>query len=268
MVCLDCGLVLDAPLLGAGPGPAWWSQPGPVRLRGEPPPAEPPRHETFHGPSSSAAAPLGEGEEEEERGWRGGVLDALDRLGLDGNSELAAAACGTYARIYARRPARAGFRKTGAKQRIALAFAVSNALTRGGAPRPIDDVLAACGAEGEGRRPLLNLPRYLDLGREERSRLRREDYELEEPDPADYADLVCANLGIPFHVASRVRDETRTARRRLRGRQPLVILASVILRVLAAKQGAEVEGQLCQIARCRPRSVRSALACLDSGGRP
>ncbi len=214
-------------------------------------------------------------EEERERGrqqaWRGRksarerVLDCLATLQC-GDAEVVDSALGIFRRIYTlrRRRRRADFVGSRVRERAALAFSVCNALTRAGVPRPPEDIAAVMGLES--RRPMLDIARCLGFTEEDRSELSawQECTELLDPEPADYTDIVCAKLDIPFHVAGQIREEVPRILAQLYGRHPLVVLAVAIKCVLEARSGGlglgrEQERRLCEVARCQPRTLKAAV---------
>ena len=235
-ICMQCGLVLER-LLGGGSG-----------------------LETFRGRGPECQPTPDDSRDDDDAL---AIADLLHFFGVEGNGEAEEIAHRIFARIYAKREERVGFRKTREKRNIALAFALANALTESGSPRPLDDIAVACGVSC--RKVLLDLPRYLNFSPDELLYLKVDEYELQDPRPSDYVDVLCANLGIPFAVASQVREEIESDQV-LCGRQPLVICAAVLERVLRAR-GQLVDGQrkkaICALARCQPRSVTSAVRLLD-----
>ncbi len=212
-------------------------------------------------------------EEERERGrrlaWRRGksarerVLDCLATLQC-GDAEVVESALSIFRRIYTLRRRRADFVGSRVRERVALAFSVCNALTKAGVPRPPEDIATVMGLES--RRPMLDIARCLGFTEEDRAELsaRQECTELLDPEPADYTDIVCAKLDIPFHVAGEIREVVPRILARLYGRHPLVVLAVTIKSVLEAREGGqglgrEQERRLCEVARCQPRTLKAAV---------
>lgn len=162
----------------------------------------------------------------------------------------------TYDKIYASRRNSLGFRKSEYTQKVAIAFAITNTLIRNNMPRPIDYILTVC--ELESRRPLLHLKEYLHLSEKELEHLRKEDYELQDDNPEDYVDIVCAHLNIPFHVASKACALIASVRWHVSDRSPTVLVAAAIQAVLTEEQGvvpAETLASVCALLDVKQRSV-------------
>ena len=139
-----------------------------------------------------------------------------------------------YEKLYGGRRARRGFKKTEEKQRLALAFAILNTLSRLRMPRPVEDVLVLCGvpAKRENTRKLLSIKKTLDLTVQEMQGMQEEDYELQDSNPEDYVDVLCVRLDIPFAVASEIHATISKAHWKLYGKRPPVIIAAAILRAV------------------------------------
>ena len=188
--------------------------------------------------------------------------DLLICLGLGEEEALARSVSSNFARIYGKRRPRPGFRKTERKRRAALAFSLHNTLARGGAPRPVDDILALCQVEAADRKAVLDIGRYLNFGAEEYRSLPESDYTYQEAEPDHYVDVVSAKLGLPFHVASLAHEKLSEIRAELHGRKPLTVTASALALALTEKglYDPRLERALSLTARCQPRTIRAAIA--------
>ncbi len=181
-----------------------------------------------------------------------------------------------YNRVYRDRPARRGFRKSEAKDRLALAFAVCRQLNRLGAPRPPSQVAAACGVEDPGS--LLRAARLLNMTREEaRSGLG----DLPDALPGDYVDLLCGNLHLPRRLGCLARGLIEAARVRwlMYGRNPGHIAGGVLHSVLVKlgeSRPDELAGRIASVLDCQAGCILSISAILpgydvvvcDNAGRP
>ncbi len=206
--------------------------------------------------SRSEAACLGHSSPRER------LLDALAALQC-GDVAVVDQALDIFRQIYCRRPD--NFVRSPPCERTALAFALSNALTLDGVPRPPEDVALAMGLAS--CRPLLDIAHTLEFTDHERQvkfANLSECLELLEPDPADYTDIVCAKLEIPFNVASEGREKVPLVIERMYGRHPLVVLAVTIKWVLQGRKaagdqlGKAEEGRLCEVTCCQPRTLHAA----------
>ncbi len=180
------------------------------------------------------------------------VLQCRDAVAVDQGLDI-------FQRIYSRRPD--NFVRSPFREWTALAFALSNALTLAVVPRQPEDI--ALTLELASRCPLLNIARSLQFTKHERLvelANQPECLELLEPDPADYTDIVCAKLEIPFNVASEV-----LIVERLYGHHPLVVLAVTVKWVLESRKaggglGKAEEARLCEVTCCQSRTPRAAFA--------
>ncbi len=231
-VCMDCGLVLDRVV---GRCRADRSQVG--RLGGE-----------------------GGGDDEGDRRARqleikrGEIRSVLDVLGLDTECNVEGA-LNLFDAVYECRSSRSGFRRTEKRARVATAFAICQTLTQSGYPRSHTDVAGLCGLEGDGA--LMDIPKQLCLSAEEMERLtqRGMSYELGRVRPGDLIDPLCAHLGIPFAVASRMRLRADEAEWTLYGHPPKMIAAAVGHLELSKTDPSRAR-QFCEMLTCRPAGVR------------
>lgn len=252
MICADCGTVTER-LLGWGRGQRWRNsdeKPHPVAVG--PPPAEHPPPPPP--PPPSAFPPLAAKRIE--------LRTLLDILRLESDSALEEALA-VYRAVYGDRRPRSGFRPSRCKEKVATAFAVYRTLVRSGGSRPLHFVTELCGLTTS--RPLLNLRRSLCLGPEDG--LDPSLTELPHVEPQDYVDVLCANLGIPFHIASRAHALAEEVRWTLYGRHPAVITAAVLHHLLGDRPGGlsdELSERICSELDCQRKAVASALARLAS----
>ena len=165
-----------------------------------------------------------------------------------------------YNLIYGCRKEGRGFRKCEKKARVAAAFAIANTLARERIPRPTSFISRLCGLEREGS--LLDLPAALKMRDEELQALSPEDYELHHSPPSEFVDVVCAHLGIPFHISSAVREQTEKVEWAMYDRSPTTIVAAMIQKILTERRGRMcpvLAARLCQQLECAQSSVDSAL---------
>lgn len=175
-----------------------------------------------------------------------------------------------FGRVYADRDARPGFRKSDFKERVAAAFCINNVLAREGMPRPARYVTELCGLDSA--RPLLDLTKSLNFDHEERLTLSREDYELASAPPQEYVDTLCAHLGIPFHVATQIRERVEQLEWQCYGQQPTVLVAAAMQMVLAqlggnnggggggnGDDGARRDEEICVQLGCSQKTVSQTL---------
>ena len=176
--------------------------------------------------------------------------------------------CDNYEKIYGGRPARKGFKKTIFKKQVAVAFSIINTLSRLHMPRPVEDVLLVCGVRDEksNSRALLDVVKTLNLSEQELAGLNEEDYELADADPEDYVDVICAQLCIPFAVASTIHEIIAEARWMLYGHFPTVIIAAAIQQAVAKRPHLAAEAppqRVCQLLNCRQETVNRLLPKID-----
>ena len=186
---------------------------------------------------------------------------ALEELAGDRFLSISAEVC-PQVRLYERVRGR-GRGHGSLAQRVAVAFSVSNTLARHGAPRPPSYVAFLCGVPV---RLLLNLPRSIGLSSDDLQELSPEDYELGETTPQEYADAACAQLGIPFHLASEAGAEAERVEWRLHGRHPTVLAAAAMQKMMEQHglSAAESRARVCSIFDCRQRTVDCALRAWPS----
>jgi hypothetical protein len=240
-VCLDCGLVVERLYGGGGGGAA-----GGQILRGG-----------GGGGDLSRPPPLDDEEYRARRTARERVAVLVTRyltpFGLD-NEVTIELVLANYARIYGERRT---VQKSDFKERVAIAFSVCNVMARQHTPRPPQYVARLCDVPV---RSVLAVCSSLSIGPEERRRLRREDYELEETAPEDYVDVVCAHLGVPFKTATDVRSVAERARWILHGRHPTVIAAAAARLVFEQEALDErLTGSFCELLDCSERTVQHAV---------
>ncbi len=260
IVCMDCGLVLDRLLGGSGGGQriggggGWYEN---VSRHQE---ADPPLPDFFWLPPE---------ERERRRSWES-ILHCLSVFHMD-TEEVARLALENYWKIYGgRQSGKGGFRKNQDKETLAIAFSICNTLAREGIPRPPNYVADVCGVSKEDRSKLLKIPSALALGKEELQQLRKCDYELKESEAEDYIDTLCSILGVPFHLAGKIRTTAQKATWLLHGRLPTV-LAAASMQLELRRAGLLVsERKICELLDCKQKSVSRAitdfLRLSDDGG--
>ena len=186
------------------------------------------------------------------------ILDVLTRLHTDSH-DIRWRALANYRTVYGDRVERAGFRKSERKARLAAAFAVANTLAREGMPRPVTFITQLCGLERDWS-ALLDLPAHLKIAAEEMEGMSAEDYELHHSTPSEFVDVVCACLGVPFHLSSRIREETERIEWALYDRSPTTVVAAMLQRALASHPAdAEKRARICEHLDCSQPSVDQAL---------
>ena len=252
VVCMDCGLVLDRLLGGGGGGQrtggggGWYENVSGHRDA-----------ETF------CTTTLLSREERERMRVRDTIVRCLSNFQMD-TEEVVRLALENYWKIYGgRKSGKAGFRKDGDKERVAIAFSVCNTLARQGIPRPPGYVASVCGMPPEEHSKLLKIPSVLALGKEELRQLRRSDYELQESEAEDYIDILCAILGVPFHFAGRIRSTAERITWYLHGRLPTV-LAAASMQLELGRAGHLREDRvsaktICELLDCKQKTVSGAI---------
>ena len=254
VVCMDCGLVLDR-ILGGGPkgggqaGGRWTEN-------------------VFESPeeverllllSSYNRLP---GELRAREMARERIVHYLSQFHMD-TEEMADSVLENYWKIYGgRENGKNGFRKSRRKQAVAFTFSLCNVMAKEGVPRPPGFVADVCRLKKEHRKKILQIPKSLNFGREERAQLRRSDYELQESEAEDYIDTLCAFSNVPFHIASRIRETAQRATWLLHGRQPTVLAAASMQIELGrvGLLGRSVSARdICELLECRQKSVTNAI---------
>lgn len=177
------------------------------------------------------------------------LRDILSVFHLD-NAYLLELVLHNYNRVYGRRAPRADFKKTRCKERVAMAFSICNVLARERMPRPVHYVAGLCGLHSA--RPLLNLSKTLNFNLRDLFRLDACEYELTESSPSDYVGVLCADLGVSFAVAGKIRDVLDTSYWCFYGRRPTLIAAAAAQMVLQ---------DLGQLTARRAADICVALAC-------
>lgn len=190
---------------------------------------------------------------------RDDILTILGVFHLDNHSVIDSV-FENYSKIYASRTSGNGFRRSEAKRQIAIAFSICNTMAKMKISRPGCYVTDLCRVSPSA---LLDLPTTLCLSKRELEGMRREDYELQEAMAEDYVDVVCSHLGIPFHLATDIREKVQAVQWRLYGRRPNVIVAAAIQTVLVKEKGWESKFEfVCQQLNCQPRTVRELMTCM------
>ena len=168
-----------------------------------------------------------------------------------------------FEKIYNARARAKSFRRGEKKEALTAAFVICNTLAQCCIPRPPAYVARYCGVEGEWR-SILNIAKVLriDLREAETAGLTREDFELQDSAPGDYIDTVCAHIGIPFNLASRMTLVADAAKNMLYGRYPTVIAAAAMQLVLnevglLTRLSAR---DVCDQLTCQQKSVDRAIA--------
>ena len=289
VVCVACGLVIDSPPMSCGDGGSGGggglgtTAPGRFRLRR---PDELWTPVSQHGlgagdrvvddgDGGSGGSGGGVNEDDRDAGSRRKVSEVLELFHLN-NQHVRERTLEDYKAVYRDRPARRGFRKSEAKDRLALAFAVCRQLNRLGAPRPPAQVAAACGVEDPGS--LLRVGKLLNMSREE---IRSGLGDLPDALPEDYVDLLCANLHLPRRLGCLARSLMQTARVRwlMYGRNPGHIAGGTLhsaLVKLGESRPEELAARIAEALDCQPACILSISSSLpayevtvcDNNGRP
>ncbi len=164
-----------------------------------------------------------------------------------------------YRKIYDNRRNGDGFRKTFINQKIAFAFAICNGLARCNCPRPPKYIAKVCNLPST--RPLHDIPKSLRMGPDLLCDLEEEDYVLQEVEPYEYIDPICAHLCLPFHTASKAVELCKKLRNELRGTsQTLIAAASLYLSL--EEEGIitdKLTRELCQLFGCLDLSIRKVI---------
>jgi hypothetical protein len=162
-----------------------------------------------------------------------------------------------YAKIYG---ARKIIRKNSYKNNLAIAFSICNTLAKEHTPRPPHYIAQLCNVPTKA---MLNIVSALSITPEEKSTLKKEDYELQETCPEEYIDVICAHLGIPFHIASEGRETVNKSQRILFGRYPTVIAAASLEFVLRQKSCGSLQ-RICELLGCKEKTVEQAIDKLNT----
>ncbi len=216
VVCVECGHVVQSPLLS-------WNS-GPPRLR----------HvesggRTVWGLQSSSveeiySTPYDDVEREKDERRRSKIRDVLSIFHLD-NENTVEKVLNNYKTLYCDRQPRRGFKKTETKDRLALAVSICRQITMNGSARMPSEIADVCGVERAS--DLLNADKILNLNREE---MRKGAHRFIDAKPEDYARLITANLELPRRLG-RVAERFIKAvkmKRHLCGKKPQFIAGGVI----------------------------------------
>lgn len=168
-----------------------------------------------------------------------------------------------YQRIYGARKERQGFRKSTFKDKVAMAFAICNTMALQSTPRPAESVTNLLGLSS--LKPLLDLPKTLNLSSSDLECLKKEDYELIDPPPQEYIDVLCAHLKIPFAIAGEIRKRVEEVEWLLYGKHPTVIAASILQKVLSEKNQLDSNRakEVCTFLGCQQKAINSTLQRLN-----
>ncbi len=159
-----------------------------------------------------------------------------------------------YDRIYG---GRTGIRRSAGKEKVATAVAITNALKEENASRPVRQIARLCQVENFAS--MLNAERALEG--------EGEDYSIEGTlmqSPEAYLDVLCANLAIPFHVASEMHHVTRLCAGLLEDmidKNSFVLTAAIMMVVLKRWYAHDksklvlAKKQICDMLECSPKTV-------------
>lgn len=265
VICADCGLVLDR-LYGSGGAVGNWQQAASSFGSGQVWRREPQQQQQQR---QQQRRPLPSYPDDEDTDcWLSSdpltsidnllalydrqteIRDLLAHFNMDSQSVVEEVTA-QYNKIYGCRRERSGFKKTEARHRLALAFSITNVLAREGFPRPPEYVAQVCGLRETGA--MLSAANKLALTEEEKARLNREEYELQEPEPYQYVDPLCAHLGIPFATSTRAQQilESEEVKWEVAAHKPTVVAAAAL--ILA--NGGQRAKDICQALDCTTRTV-------------
>lgn len=239
-MCMECGLVLEQLYGGGGGGERW---------RG--------------GVSSYATPPKTlnpwEGGKEKEEITLEYVFVLLGTFHMD-TDDTAYRVWELFKKIYKSRQERLGFRKTTFKAKVAVAFCLCNTLAHEHSPRPIESITTLIGLDSV--KPLLDIPKSLNLSPCELESLRKHEYELIDPSPQEYIDTICAHLNISFSIAGQIRQKVEQVEWLLYGKQPTVIAAAGMQSFLSATGHLEgnMAKDICALLGCQQKAVNAALS--------
>lgn len=220
-MCVECGLVVHSPML------SWTSGPG--RFRSVPSSGG----RTVWGLQSSPVEEIysssyDDVEKEKDERRRSKIRDILSVFFLD-NENTVEKVLSNYKTLYCDRQQRRGFKKTEAKDRLALAVSICRQITLNGAARLPSEVATVCGVERSS--DLLNADKILNLNKEERM---KNKHKFIDAKPEDYARLITANLELPRRMG-RVAERFIKAvklKKHICGKKPQFIAGGVIYSLL------------------------------------
>lgn len=135
-----------------------------------------------------------------------------------------------YCKIYASVP-KQFLRKSEQKDNLAAAFAIVNTLARLGQPVPPQYICNFFELPNTG--VLLDLPKNLGLSEEYLATLPRAYYELGEMTAADFARTLMDHMSIAFYIMNEVVALAKQLQKRHSGKQPTVLAAAAMQRVLS-----------------------------------
>lgn len=173
---------MDAPLISSVLGPGRFRS----RLSDQEPLAK-----LFKQTLEPVSSTVDDVEREKDERRRCRILDALAAFHMD-QASLAEKVLKNYKQLYCDRKPRPGFRKTIAKDRLALAVSISRQLNLCGAIRLPSEVADVCGVEKSS--DLLHADVILNLNSEEKD---MEIHKFVDAKPEDYARLICSHMELP-----------------------------------------------------------------------
>jgi hypothetical protein len=236
---MDCGLVLDAILLGGEE----YLGPGIIRERGE-------RETTFsHRQEEEGYGGGGGGGEAKEK-----VFHLLSKFHLD-TQELGTKVWKRYEKIYEGRKIRKELHASINREKTALVFAISTVLNEEKIPRPISHIANVCELPPHHLRRVLKIKDVLNLGKSVSA-------DFLDGYASDYVNAVCAHLEIPFSVgqqAERILDR-REIKWAFYGHRPHLLAAAVIESVLRTRGERSRIKDLCGELDCGENSVKRIMA--------
>lgn len=182
-MCVECGLIVESPLLsGNGPG-RFRSTPSSGGLS------------VWRSASTSSktlySSSCDDVEEEKDKRRRIKIRDILSIFYLD-NENTVEKVLENYKAIYCSRQPRRGFKKSESKDRLALAVSICRQITFNGSARMPSEIADVCGVDRTS--DLLNADKLLNLNIEERQ---KNLHQFIDAKPEDYSRLICANLELP-----------------------------------------------------------------------
>ena len=177
----------------------------------------------------------------------------LATLNLD-SARTVANAGRKYDKIYGERE---GIKKSAGKEKVATAVAITNALREEDASRPVRQIARLC--QVDNFTSMLNAERALEG--------EGEDYSIEGTlmqSPEAYLDVLCANLGIPFNVASEMHHVTKLCDGLLKDmvdKNSFALTAAIMMVVLKRWYSHDktklirAKKEICSMLECSPKTV-------------